>query len=160
MVIQSLSHVWFFSTPCTAAHQVSLSTISWRFAQTHVHWVSDTIQPSRPLSSPTPPVFSLSASGSFPVSQLFSSGGQSIGTSASTSVPAINIQDWSPLGWTGWSPCSPRDSQESSPTLQFENINSLLFSLLYGPTLTSVSYKQQQRRSGRKIGEMSHPKSQ
>ena len=88
MVIQSLSHVWFFSTPCTAAHQVSLSTISWRFAQTHVHWVSDTIQPSRPLSSPTPPVFSLSASGSFPVSQLFSSGGQSIGTSASAISPS------------------------------------------------------------------------
>ena len=42
------------------------------------------------------------ASGSFPVSQLFASGGQSIGVSASTSVLPMNTQDWSPLGWTGW----------------------------------------------------------
>ena len=45
---------------------------------------------------------SFSASGSFPVSQFFSSGGQSIGVSASTSVIPMNTQDWSPLGWTGW----------------------------------------------------------
>ena len=45
---------------------------------------------------------SLSASGFFPVSQLFESGGQSTGVSASTSVLPMNIQDWSPLGWTGW----------------------------------------------------------
>ena len=45
---------------------------------------------------------SLPASGSFPMSQLFASGGQSIGVSASTSVFPMNIQDWSPLGWTGW----------------------------------------------------------
>ena len=42
------------------------------------------------------------ASGSFPMSQLFASGGQSIGVSAATSVLPMNIQDWSPLGWTGW----------------------------------------------------------
>ena len=45
---------------------------------------------------------SLSASGSFPMSQLFTRGGQSIGVSASTSVLPMNTQDWSPLGWTGW----------------------------------------------------------
>ena len=45
---------------------------------------------------------SLSASGSFPMSQLFSWCGQSIGVSASASVLSMNIQDWSPLGWTGW----------------------------------------------------------
>ena len=45
---------------------------------------------------------SLPASGSFPMSQLFTSGGQSTGVSASTSVLPMNIQDWSPLGWTGW----------------------------------------------------------
>ena len=45
---------------------------------------------------------SLPASGSFPMSQLFASGSQSIGVSASASVPPMNIQDWSPLGWTGW----------------------------------------------------------
>ena len=47
---------------------------------------------------------SLPASGSFPVSQLFAWGGQSIGVSASTSVLPMNTQDWSPLGWTGWIP--------------------------------------------------------
>ena len=45
---------------------------------------------------------SLSASGSFPMSQLFAWGGQSIGVSASASVLPVNTQDWSPLGWTGW----------------------------------------------------------
>ena len=45
---------------------------------------------------------SVSASGSFQMSQLFASGGQSIGVSASTSVLLMNTQDWSPLGWTGW----------------------------------------------------------
>ena len=59
---------------------------------------------------------SLPASKSFQMTQLFTSGSQSIGVSASTSVLPMNTQDWSPLGWTGWIPCSPRDSQESSPT--------------------------------------------
>ena len=58
------------------------------------------------ISSSVIPFFScpqsFPASGSFPVSQLFASGGQSIGVSASTSVPPMNTQDWSPLGWTGW----------------------------------------------------------
>ena len=45
---------------------------------------------------------SLPASGSFPMSQLFTWGGQSIGVSASTTVLPMNTQDWSPLGWTGW----------------------------------------------------------
>ena len=73
------------------------------FTQTHVHRVGDAIQPSQPLSSPfssCPQSFPVS--GSFPMSQFFSSGGQSIGVSASTSVLPKNTQDWSPLGWTGW----------------------------------------------------------
>ena len=52
--------------------------------------------------------------------------------------PPVNIQDWFPLGLLVWSSCCPRDSQESSPTPQFESITSLALSLLYGPTLTSV----------------------
>ena len=71
------------------------------FTQTHVRWVSDAIQPSHPLSSPSPAV-SLSQHQSFPVSQFFASGGQGIGVSASTSVLPTSIQDWFPLGWTGW----------------------------------------------------------
>ena len=71
-------------------------------AQTHVHWVSDAIQPSHPLSSTSSPAFNLSHhSGSLPVSQFFASGGQSIGASTSASVLPMNIQDWFPLGLTG-----------------------------------------------------------
>ena len=81
---------------------------------------------------------SFPASGSFPMSQLFTWGGQSIGVSASASVLQINIQDWFPLGWTVWSPCSPRDSRECSPTPQFKSINSSALSFLYSPTLTSI----------------------
>ena len=78
------------------------------------------------------------ASGSFPRSQLFASGGQSFGVSASASVLPMNTQGWSPLGWTSGSPCSPRDSQESSPTPQFKSINSSALSRLCSPTLTSI----------------------
>ena len=71
--------------------------------QTHVHWVDDAIQPSHPLLSP----FSYQlqffpASGSFQMNQFFALGGQHIGVSASVSVLSMNIQDWLPLGWTGW----------------------------------------------------------
>ena len=81
---------------------------------------------------------SFPASGSFPMSQLFTWGGQSIGVSASVSVLPMNTQDWSPLRWLVGSPCSPRDSQESSPTPQFKSINSSVLSFLYSPTLTSI----------------------
>ena len=67
-----------------------------------------------------------------PVSQLFESGGQSIGTSASASVLLMNIQGWFPLGLTGLISLLFKDSQESSPAPQFERSNSSLFSLLYG----------------------------
>ena len=77
-------------------------SLSPEFAQTHVRWVSDVIQPSYPLSSPSPPAFNLSQhQGLFPVNQLVPSGGQSIGTSASVSVLPMNIQHWFPLGLTG-----------------------------------------------------------
>ena len=73
------------------------------FTQTHAPRVGDAIQPSHPLSSPSPPTpKSLPASGSFPMSQLFASGGQSTGVSASASVLPMNTQDLSPSGWTGW----------------------------------------------------------
>ena len=104
--VQSLSRVWLFATPWTAAHQASLSiTNSWSPPKPMSIWVGDAIQPSHPLSSPSPPALkSFPASGSFQMSQLFIWGGQSIGVSASTSVLPMNTQDWSPLGWTGWIP--------------------------------------------------------
>ena len=76
------------------------------------------------------------ASGSFPMSHLFTSGGQNIGASAS--VLPVNIQGLFPLGLTVWSPCCPRNSQESSLAPQFKSINSSVLSLLYGPTLILV----------------------
>ena len=73
------------------------------FTQAPVCWVGDAIQPSHPLSSPSPSCSqSFPASGYFQMSQLFKSGGQSFGVSASISVLPMIIQDWSPLGWTGW----------------------------------------------------------
>ena len=83
-------------------------------------WCHPTISSSLTLFSSCPQSFP--ASESLPMSQFFTSGGQSIGALAS--VLPINIQDWFPLGLTGWSPCSPRGSQESSPAPQLESINS------------------------------------
>ena len=109
------------------------------FAQVHVHWISDAIQPSHPLSFPSPPAQSFPESGFFPVSQLFTSGGQSIGASAS--VLPMNTQGWFSLGWTGWISLLSKGlsrSQESSPTPQFKSINSSVLSFLYDPTVTSI----------------------
>ena len=72
------------------------------FTQTHVHWVGDAIQPSHPLSSPSPPAPSPSQHQSLFQSQLFAWGGQSTGASALASFLPKKSQDWSPLGWTGW----------------------------------------------------------
>ena len=86
------------STPGLPEHHQLLE-----FTQTLVHRVSDAIQPSHPLSSPSPPApQSLPASESFPISQLFTWGGLSTGVSALASVLPMNTQDWFPLGWTYW----------------------------------------------------------
>ena len=72
------------------------------FTQTHVHWVSDAIQPSHPLSSPSPPAPNPSqASESSPISQFFASGGQSTGVSALASFFPKKSQGWSPSEWIG-----------------------------------------------------------
>ena len=86
------------SSPGLPVHQKLLESI-----QTHVLWVGDAIQWTHPLSSPSLPAFNLSpASGSFPVSQFFTSSGQIIGASASASVLLRNIQDWFPSRLTGF----------------------------------------------------------
>ena len=95
------------------------------FTQTHVHRVSDAIQPSHPLSSPFPPAPNPSQHQS-----LFQWGSQSTWVSAVASFLPKNTQSWSP--------CSPRDSQESYPTPQFKSINSLALSFLHSPTLASI----------------------
>ena len=109
-------------SPTPGAYSNSCPLIQWCHAT-----ISSSVVPFSSCLQPFP------ASGSFPMSQLFSLDGQSIGVSVSISVLPMNTQDWSHLGMVG-SPCSSRDSQESSPTPQFKSINSLVLSFLYSPT--------------------------
>ena len=120
------------STPGLPVHHQLLEP-----TQTHVHWVSDAIQPSHPLSSSC--LQSFPASGSLQMSQLFASGGQSIGVSASTSVLPMNIQDWFPLGWTGCICLQSKglSSVFSNTTVQKHQFGRML-GFLYGPVLTSI----------------------
>ena len=97
------------STPGFPVHHQHLE-----FTQTHVHRVSDVIQPSHPLSSPSPPVPNPSQHQSFPMSQLFAWGGQSTGVSALASFLPKKSQGWSPSEWTG------------SISLQSKGLSSLL----------------------------------
>ena len=105
-------------------------------AQTHVHWVSDAIQPSHPLPLPSPPALNLSQH-----QGLFQWAGSSHQVSK---VLEFQLQHQSfqwifrvDLGLT-WLIFCPRNSRESSPTPQFESINSSVLSLLYSPSLTSI----------------------
>ena len=137
--VQSLSHVQPLVTPWIVAHQASLSITNSQSLiklMSIESWCHPTLSSSLvPFSSC---LQSFPASGSFPVSQLFTSGGQSIGASASASVLPMNIQDWFPLGLTGLISLQSKNSQESYPTPQFKSINSSALSLIYGPTLTSI----------------------
>ena len=72
------------------------------FTQTHVHWVGDAIQPSHPLLSPSPPTFNLSQNQGLFQWVVLGIRWPNIGVSPSASVLPMNIQDWFPLGWTGW----------------------------------------------------------
>ena len=81
---------------------------------------------------------SFPATRSFPMTQFFASGGQSIGVSASTSVLPMNTQDWYPLGWTGWISLQSKGLSRSYLTPQFKSISSSVLSFLYSPTLTSI----------------------
>ena len=100
MLLFTCSVVSDAATPWTAAHQVSLSFTRPKLAQSHVYcwWCHLTIWTSVIPFSSCPQSFP--ASGSFPMSQLFVSGGHSIGASASASVLSMNIQDWFPLRLT------------------------------------------------------------
>ena len=90
------------AAPWTVACQASVLHYLSEFAQIHVHWVSDAIQPSHPLSPSSLLALSLSHhQGLFQWISCFASGGQSIRASASVSVLPINIQSWFPLGLTG-----------------------------------------------------------
>ena len=101
--VESLSRVWLFGTPWITACQASLSITN---SQSSLRLTSiESVMPSNHLILCRPfysCLQSFPASGSFQMSKLFTSGGQSTGVSALTSVLPMNIQDWSPLGWTGW----------------------------------------------------------
>ena len=112
--------------PTPGVHS-NLCPLSW--------WSHPTISSSvGPFSSclQSPP-----ASGSFQMSQLFTSGGQSIGVSALASVLPVNTQDWSPLGWTGWISLQSKGLSKvfSNTTVQKHQFFS---AQLYSPTLTSI----------------------
>ena len=81
---------------------------------------------------------SFPASGSFPMSQLFASGGQSIGVSASTSVLAMNTQDWSPLGWTDWISLKSKGLSRVFSNTTAQSISSSVLSFLHSPILTFI----------------------
>ena len=98
-------------------------------------WCHPTISSSFTLFSFCPQSFP--ASGSSPMSWLLASSGQSIGASALASVLPVNIQDWFPLGWTGWIPCIPRDSWVFSNT-SVQKHQFFSTQLSYSPTLTSI----------------------
>ena len=109
------------------------------FTQTHVHRVSDAIQPFHPLSSPSSPALNPSQhQGFFPVSQLFAWGSQSTGVSASASVLPMNTQGWSPLEWTGWISLESKGLLRVffNTTVQKHQFFSAQF--VYGLTLTSI----------------------
>ena len=101
--VHLLSHIQLSVTPLSnsasagfpAHHQLP------ELAQTHVHWVGDTIQPSHPIIPFFSCLQSFPATGSFLRSHFFSSGGQRMGNSVSASVLTMNIQDWFPLRLTG-----------------------------------------------------------
>ena len=99
--VRWLSHVWLFAIPWTAACQASLSITN---SQSLLKFMSiESVIPSNHLILCCPLLLlSVPASGSFQMSQFFTSGGKSIGVSASASVFPMHSQDWFPLGWTGW----------------------------------------------------------
>ena len=135
---QSLSHVWLFATTWTAACQASLSiTNSWSLLKLMYlsRWCHPTI-----LSSVIPfsCLYSFPASGSFQMSQLFASGSQSTGVSASTSVLPMKVQDWFPLGWTGWISLQSKGLSRVFSNTTLQSINSLALRFLYSPTLKYI----------------------
>jgi len=137
--VQSLSRVWLLRPHGLQHARLPCPSLTPRAYSNSFHWVGDAVQPSHPLSSPSPPALNLSQhQGLF---QWVTSSHQV------AKVLELQLQhqsfQWTPRtdflqdGLVG-SPCSPRHSQVSSPTPQFKSINSLALSFLYSPTVTSM----------------------
>ena len=137
--VQSLSHVWLFATPWTVAHQASLSITN---SQSLLILMSiELVMPSHHLFL-CHPFFLLPSV--FPSIRVFYNESALCirwpkywGFSFSI-IPSSEYSGLISFNWLVWSPCSPRDSQESSPKPQVKSINSSSLSFLYGPTLTSI----------------------
>ena len=139
LVVQLPSHVPLFATPWTVARQAPLSfTISLSllsFMPIESVTLSNHFMLCHPLHL-LPSVF--------PSIRLFSNelalriSWSSYWRFSFSISHSMSIQGWLPLGWTVGSPCSPRDSQESSPTPQFKSIDCSMLSFLHSPTLTSM----------------------
>ena len=138
VVVQLFSCVWLcdsmdYSMP---GIPVVSTRVCWNWCQLR-WWYHPTIPSCATLFSSCPQSFP--PSGSLPMSWLFASNGQSIGASASASVLPMNIQGWFPLRLTSLTSMQSKGlSRVLSSTTQFESINSLAFSLLYGPTITVI----------------------
>ena len=138
--VQSLSRARLFATPWTAAHQASLSiTNSGSLLKCpSSQWCYPIISSS--VVSLSSRLQSFPASGSFQMSKLFASSGQSIGVSSSASVLPMNFQDWFPLGWTGWISLPVKGlSRVISNTIDvMEKHQFFSAQFPYSPTLTSI----------------------
>ena len=134
--VQLLSHVQLFATPCAVACQDSLSIAN---SLSLLKLMSiESVMPSNNLILFSSCLQSFPASGPFLMSQLFASGGQSIGASASSSVLPMNIQDWFPLGLTGLISlqCKGLSRVLSHTTVQKHSLKGAQPSS--GPTFTSI----------------------
>ena len=120
VIVQLLSHVQHCQPHDCSTPGFPVLQYHPKFAQTHVHWVGDAIQPSHLLSSPSLCLQSYPASGSFPKNWLFTSGGQNIGAAASAPVLPMNIQGWFPLVLTSLMSLQPKGLSRvfSSTTVQ------------------------------------------
>ena len=126
-------------TPWTAAHRAPCPSPTPR-ACSHSSPSSQWYYPT--ISSSVIPFSSClqfyPASGSFSMCQFFTTGGQIIRVSGSASVLSTNIQDWFPLGWTGWISLLSKELSRVFSNPQFKSISSLALSFLYSPTLTFI----------------------
>ena len=112
-----------------------------QFTQTHAHWVSDAIQPSHHLLSPSPPAPNPSQHQGllFQWVNSLHEVAKVLEFQLQHQSFQWNTQDWAPLGWTGWISLQSKGlSKESSPIPQFKSINFLALSFLHSPTLTSI----------------------
>ena len=113
-------------------HQLPEST------QNDVHWVRCAIQPSHPRVVPFSSCLQFSHIRVFSNESALHMRWSKYWSFSFNISPSNEHPGWSPLEWTSWSLCSPRASQESSPTPQFKSINSSALSFLYCPTLTPI----------------------